>query len=76
MGVVSRNTPSRLHLRCHLPAEIDGDTARVNVTRTAADETSETVVVELRQTDHGWRVSGASLDPLVTYLVQRLQEKY
>ncbi len=58
------------------PADIDGDTARVAVTKTAADETSETVTVYLRQTGDGWRVSGASLDPLVTFVVQRLQEKY
>lgn len=58
------------------PAEIDGDTARVPVTRTAADETTETIVVHLRDTEQGWRVSGESLDPLVRFVVQRLQEKY
>lgn len=58
------------------PAELDGDTARVSVTRTAADDTSETVVVHLRNTDSGWRVSGESLDPLVRIVIQRLQEKY
>lgn len=58
------------------PAEIDGDTAEVPVTRTAADETSETIVVHLRKTKAGWRVSGESLDPLVSYVLQRLQEKH
>ncbi len=58
------------------PAEIDGDTARVMVTKTSADETSETIAVDLRRSDAGWRVSGATLDPLVTVVVQRLQEKY
>jgi hypothetical protein len=58
------------------PADIDGDTARVMVTRTSADETSENIAVDLRRTDAGWRVSGASLDPLVSVVVQRLQEKY
>jgi hypothetical protein len=58
------------------PAELDGDTARVPVTRTAADETSEVIVVHLRETDRGWRVSGESLDPLVSFVVQRLQERY
>jgi hypothetical protein len=46
------------------------------VTRTAADETSETIVVHLRRTRNGWRVSGESLDPLVSYVLQRLQEKH
>jgi hypothetical protein len=58
------------------PAELDGDTGRVEVTRTDAEEFSETLVVHLRNTDAGWRVSGASLDPLVRYVIQRLQEKY
>lgn len=58
------------------PAEIDGDRARVPVTRTAADQSSETIVVHLRNTDEGWRVSGESLDALVRVVVQRLQEKY
>jgi len=30
----------------------------------------------LRNTDSGWRVSGASLDPLVIFVIQRLTEKY
>ena len=58
------------------PADIDDDSARVEVTRTRADGTPEIVVVHLRRTDEGWRVSGTSLDALVTYVVQRLQERY
>jgi len=58
------------------PAELDGDMASVPVTRISADETSTTVIVELRNTDDGWRVSGDSVDALVRYLVQRLQERY
>ena len=58
------------------PAELDGDMAQVPVTRISADETSTTVVVALRNTDDGWRVSGDSVDALVRYLVQRLQERY
>jgi hypothetical protein len=58
------------------PAEIEGNRARVPVTRTAADGTSETIVVHLRNTDEGWRVSGESLDQLIRVVVQRLQEKY
>ena len=59
-----------------MPAELDGDTANVSVTLTSADATSDTVVVQLRDTAKGWRVSGDTLAPLVTYTVQRLQEKY
>lgn len=58
------------------PADLDGDTASVSVTRTSADATSNTVVVHLRDTAKGWRVSDDSLTPLVTYVIQRLQEKY
>ncbi len=58
------------------PADIDGDTAEVNVTKISPDGVSTTVVVHLRNTDAGWRVSGASLDRLVTFAVQRLQEMY
>jgi len=58
------------------PAELDGDAGRVSVTRIAADETSDIVIVHLRRTDRGWRVSGRSLDPLVRFVIQRLQEKY
>ena len=58
------------------PAELDGDTATVSVTLTSADATSETQVVHLRDTAGGWRVSGDSLTRLVSYIIQRLQEKY
>ena len=58
------------------PADIDGDIARVAVSRTPSGGDPEEVVVHLRRTDRGWRVSGSNLDPLVTYVVQRLQEKY
>ena len=58
------------------PAEIDGDSAEVVVTKISRDGVSKTVVVHLRNTDSGWRVSGASLDRLVAFSVQRLQEMY
>lgn len=58
------------------PADIDGDTARVTVTLTAPDESTQKDIVHLRKTEDGWRVSGTSLDSLVTVVVQRLQEKY
>lgn len=58
------------------PAELDGGTASVSVTLTSGDATSETVVVHLRDTARGWRVSGDSLTRLVSYIIQRLQEKY
>ena len=58
------------------PAKIDGDSAEVTVTKTSLDGTTQTTAVHLRNTDRGWRVSGASLDRLVTFVVQRLTEKY
>ncbi len=58
------------------PADIDGDSAEVTVTKISPDGASRTVVVHLRNTDNGWRVSGASLDRLVTFAVQRLQDMY
>ncbi len=58
------------------PADIDGDSAEVTVTKISADGASTTNVVHLRNTDDGWLVSGASLDRLVKYAVQRLQEMY
>ena len=58
------------------PAEIDGDSARVTVSKTDADGKRTQQVVHLRRTNRGWRVSGASLDRLVTYVIQRLQERY
>ena len=58
------------------PAKIDGDSAEVTVTKTSLDGATQTTAVHLRNTDQGWRVSGASLDRLVTFVVQRLTEKY
>ena len=58
------------------PAKIDGNSAEVAVTKISVDGASETISVHLRNTDGGWRVSGASLDRLVTFVVQRLTDKY
>jgi hypothetical protein len=58
------------------PAEIDGNMAKVAVTKISLDGVSETTAVHLRNTDDGWRVSGASLDRLVTFVIKRLTEKY
>ena len=58
------------------PADIEGATARVVVTKTPREGEPEDVAVYLRETDGGWRVSGKSLDRLVTYVIQRLQERY
>ena len=57
------------------PAEIDGDTAVVEVTRTPPEGEPEAIDVHLRNTEDGWRVSGESLDSLVRFVVQRLQER-
>ena len=58
------------------PAEIDGDNARVVVTKTPRQGDPEEIIVHLRRTSRGWRVSGSNLDRLVTFVVQRLEEKY
>lgn len=71
-----RETPPADYTYDAIPAEVDGDTAQVSVTRTDTDGKSEVVVVHLRDTDDGWRVSGASLDDLVRIAIQRLQERY
>lgn len=57
-------------------AEIDGDAARVTVRRIDAEGNESETVVHLRRTGGGWLVSGRTLAPLVTYVVQRLQERY
>jgi predicted ATPase len=58
------------------PAEIDGDRATVRVTLTEPDGSTERRTVYLRNTDYGWRVSGRSVDDLVAYVIQRLEERY
>lgn len=71
-----RETPPVDYAYDATPAEVEGDTAQVSVTRTDVDGKSDIVVVDLRDTDDGWRVSGESLDDLVRVVVQRLQERY
>ena len=58
------------------PAEIDGDRAIAVVTLTNRNSESRRQTVHLRRTDDGWRISGPSLDPLVRYVIQRLDERY
>lgn len=58
------------------PAEVDGEHARVRVTMTDADGHQRARTVYLRQTSAGWRVSGRSVDDLVSYVLQRLEERY
>jgi predicted ATPase len=58
------------------PADIDGDTARVAVTVTSPDGATERRTIYLRRTDSGWRVSGRSVDDLVSYVIQRLEERF
>ncbi len=58
------------------PADIEGATALVVVTKTRREGEPEDVAVYLRDTRAGWRVSGKSLDPLVTYVIQRIRERY
>jgi len=58
------------------PADIDGDRATVSVTLAALDGSTSSRTVHLRNTAYGWRVSGRSVDDLVTYVIQRLEERY
>lgn len=58
------------------PADIDGERATVQVTLTDSDGKSRTRTVHLRRTDAGWRISGRSVDDLVTYSIQRLEERF
>lgn len=58
------------------PADIDGDRATVRVTLTDAQGHARARTVHLRNTAEGWRVSGRSVDDLITYLIQRLEERY
>lgn len=58
------------------PADIEGDRARVVVTLTDAAGASRQRTVDLHQTDDGWKVSGESVDHLVTYVLQRLEERF
>lgn len=59
-----------------IPAEIDGDRATVVVKLGRPDGTAEQRTVHLRHTSEGWRVSGESVDDLVSYVIQRLEERY
>lgn len=58
------------------PADIDGDRARVRVTMTDAEGEVQERIVHLRRTSAGWRVSGESVDDLVSYVIQRLEERF
>ena len=58
------------------PADLEGEMARVTVTKVNPQQEQTETVVHLRNTAHGWRVSGDSLDPLVNYVIQRLEERY
>lgn len=59
-----------------VPADVDGDLARVTVTMTGTDGSQQERTVELRETSAGWRVSGSSVDDLVSYVIQRLEERF
>ncbi len=58
------------------PATIDGGRASVEVTMHDAEGLSRTRTVHLRRTADGWRVSGRSVDNLVSYVIQRLEERF
>ena len=58
------------------PASLDGERASVQVTMRDTEGTSRTRTVHLRRTAGGWRVSGRSVDNLVTYVIQRLEERF
>lgn len=58
------------------PAQVEGDRAQVRVTMTDAAGQARERTVYLRRTADGWRVSDRSVDDLVSYLIQRLEERY
>lgn len=58
------------------PAEIDGDRATVLVSLTDAEGKTQERTVHLRRTRAGWKVSGESIDDLVSYVIQRLEERF
>ena len=58
------------------PADLEGEVARVTVMKVNPEQEQTETVVHLRNTPQGWRVSGDSLDPLVNYVIQRLEERY
>jgi hypothetical protein len=58
------------------PANINSDRATVRVKMTDADGRERSRTVHLRHTGSGWRVSGRSLDDLVSYVITRLEERY
>jgi len=58
------------------PAKINGDTARVKVTMTTPDGSTQSRTVFLHHTSAGWKVSGRSVNDLVSYVIQRLEERF
>ena len=58
------------------PADLESEMARVTVMKVNPQQEQTETVVHLRNTSQGWRVSGDSLDPLVNYVIQRLEERY
>jgi len=58
------------------PADLEGEMASVTVMKVNPQQEQTETVVNLRNTAQGWRVSGNSLDPLVNYVIQRLEERY
>ncbi|NKB90078.1 MAG: hypothetical protein GKS06_17840 [Acidobacteria bacterium] len=58
------------------PADVNGDRATVRVTLLDAEGGERTRTVHLRRTDAGWKVSGRSLDHLVSYAITRLEERF
>ncbi len=58
------------------PADINGDRATVRVTMVDAEGREQERTIHLRNTDDGWRVSGRSLDDLISYVITRLEERF
>ena len=71
-----QETPAGEYSYNATPPQISGDEATVVVIKTDIEGQRKETVVTLRGSGLGWRVSGESLDPLVTYVIQRLEERY
>ena len=71
-----QQTPREEYTYDAVPKSDNGDRVRVAVTLRDGDGGSSTRSMDLHRTNAGWRISGESLDPLVRYVIQRLEERY
>ena len=71
-----QETPRRELTYDATPGDLEGDRTTVTVTMVDADGRQQRSRVHLRRTSNGWRVSGRSIDDLIDYVIQRLEERF